>query len=113
MAEENFCVVKRHLSSFLATGGQPHRVGGASGVFPPRAGREWCYGDRSPRNGESRNSAILSIRRQLRLSMFRDGEEGVAAGVAAGLSAMEDEFLQIDENGRWSAVYQVGPLPKF
>lgn len=77
-------------------------------MFPPRAGRERCHGDRSPRDGESRNSAILSIRRELRLSMSGDGEEGVAAG----LSAMEAEFLEIDRNGRWSAVYQVGPLPR-
>lgn len=32
-------------------------------------------------------------------------------GVAADLSAMEAEFLEIDENGRWNVVYQVGPLP--
>lgn len=29
-------------------------------------------------------------------------------GVAAGLSAMEAEFREIDEDGRWGAVYQVG-----
>lgn len=40
--------------------------------------------------------------------MAGDGEEGVAAG----LSAMETEFLEIDENGRWNVVYQVGPLPR-
>lgn len=40
--------------------------------------------------------------------MSRDEEEGVAAD----LSAMEAEFLEIDENGRWSVVYQVGPLPR-
>lgn len=38
--------------------------------------------------------------------MSGDGIEGVAAG----LSAMEAEFLEIDENGRWNAVYQVGSL---
>lgn len=32
--------------------------------------------------------------------------------VAAGLSAMEAEFREIDENGSWSAIYQVGPLDK-
>lgn len=32
-------------------------------------------------------------------------------GVAADLSAMEAEFLEIDENGRWNVVYQVRPLP--
>lgn len=36
------------------------------------------------------------------------GEEG--GGGAAGLSAMEAEFREIDENGSWSAVYQVGAL---
>lgn len=39
--------------------------------------------------------------------MSGDGIEGVAAG----LPAMEAEFLEIDENGRWNAVYQVGSLP--
>lgn len=36
------------------------------------------------------------------------GEED--EGVAAGLSEMEAEFREIDENGSWSAIYQVGPL---
>lgn len=36
--------------------------------------------------------------------MSGDEEEAVAAG----LSAMEAEFLDVDKNGRWSAVYQVG-----
>lgn len=35
--------------------------------------------------------------------MSISGEE---EGVAAGLSAMEAEFLEIDENGSWGAVYQ-------
>lgn len=30
-------------------------------------------------------------------------------GVAAGLTAMEVEFRDIDENGSWTAIYQVGP----
>lgn len=28
--------------------------------------------------------------------------------MAAGLSAMEAEFREIDENGSWNAIYQVG-----
>lgn len=36
------------------------------------------------------------------------GEED--EGVAAGLSEMEAEFREIDENGNWSTIYQVGPL---
>lgn len=40
--------------------------------------------------------------------MAGDGEEGVAAG----LSAMEAEFLEMDGSGRWSAVYQVGTSPQ-
>lgn len=31
---------------------------------------------------------------------------------AAGLSAMETEFREIDENGSWSAIYQVGTSPQ-
>lgn len=38
------------------------------------------------------------------------GEEGGGEGVAAGLSAMEAEFREIDESGSWNAIYQVGPL---
>lgn len=41
--------------------------------------------------------------------MSISGEEE-EEGVAAGLSAMEAEFREIDENGSWSAIYQVGPL---
>lgn len=44
--------------------------------------------------------------------MFISGakeEEEVEEGVAAGLSAMEAEFREIDEHGSWSAIYQVGP----
>lgn len=40
--------------------------------------------------------------------MSGDEEEGVSAG----LSAMEAEFVEIDKNGRWSAVYQVGTSPR-
>lgn len=38
-------------------------------------------------------------------------EEEEEEGVAAGLSAMEAEFREIDENGSWSAIYQVGRTP--
>lgn len=41
--------------------------------------------------------------------MSISGEEEEEEGVAAGLSAMEAEFREIDENGSWSAIYQVGP----
>ncbi len=52
---------------------------------------------------------------ELRLSLTGEEEEEEGEeeeGVAAGLSAMEAEFREIDENGSWSAIYQVGPLGK-
>lgn len=33
--------------------------------------------------------------------------------MAAGLSAMEAEFREIDESGSWNAIYQVGPRRQF
>lgn len=47
---------KPRFSSFSAAGGRQRRVGGASGVFPTRAGRERRHGDRSPAT-ESRGLA--------------------------------------------------------
>lgn len=44
--------------------------------------------------------------------MFVSGEDNKRQIEAAGLSAMEAEFREIDENGSWNAIYQVRALRK-
>jgi len=54
---------------------------------------------------DSVKGTLCSIGGELRLAISGEEEE---EGVAAGLSAMEAEFREIDENGSWNAIYQVG-----